>query len=95
MTADERLSARIVGQVQGVGYRWWARMRADELGLTGWIANDPDDRTVELVAEGQPAVLDAFERMLRDGPAAARVERVDATREPASGGFRSFEITRP
>jgi acylphosphatase len=95
MTADERLSARIVGQVQGVGYRWWARMRADELGLTGWVANDPDDRTVELVAEGQPAALDAFERMLRDGPAAARVERVDATREPASGGFQSFEITRP
>jgi acylphosphatase len=95
MTAEERLSARVIGRVQGVGYRWWARSRADELGLTGWIANDPDDRAVELVAEGSARALDAFERMLWEGPASAHVERVDAARELASGAFPRFEITRP
>ncbi|HEX9635018.1 MAG TPA: acylphosphatase [Candidatus Limnocylindria bacterium] len=95
MTGLERLSARVVGRVQGVGFRWWARVRADELGLTGWVANDPNDRTVELVAEGPPAALDAFERLLWAGPSSAQVERVEASREPASGGFRRFEITRP
>jgi acylphosphatase len=95
MTADERLSARIVGRVQGVGFRWWVRIRADELGLTGWVANDPDDRAVELVAEGPPTALDAFERLLWAGPTSAQVDRVEASREAASGGFRRFEITRP
>jgi acylphosphatase len=95
MTAEQRLTARIVGRVQGVGYRWWVRRRADELGLTGWVANNPDDRTVELVAEGPVAALDALERMLRMGPSSARVERIDAAREPASGAFDRFEISRP
>ena len=95
MTGHERLSARVVGRVQGVGYRWWARARADELGLTGWIANDPDDRAVEVVAEGTPPALDAFERLLWEGPSSAEVERVEASRESSSGSFRRFEITRP
>jgi acylphosphatase len=89
------MTARVVGRVQGVGYRWWVRVRAGELGLTGWVANDPDDRTVELVAEGPAAALDALERLLWQGPSSAHVERVDASREPASGGFHRFEITRP
>lgn len=95
MTGPERLSARVIGRVQGVGFRWWARSRADELGLTGWVANDPDDRSVELVAEGPAAALDAFERLLWAGPASAQVEQVEASRQPASGGFHRFEITRP
>jgi acylphosphatase len=95
MTGRERLSARVVGRVQGVGFRWWARVRADELDLTGWVANDPNDWTVEVVAEGTPAALDAFERLLWAGPSSAQVERVEASREPASGGFQRFEITRP
>ena len=93
MTGLERLSARVVGRVQGVGFRWWVRVRAGELGLTGWVANDPNERAVELVAEGTPTALDAFERLLWAGPSSAQVERVDASREPASGAFGRFEIT--
>ena len=93
MTGHERLSARVVGRVQGVGFRWWARVRADELGLTGWVANDPNERAVEVVAEGTTSALDAFERLLWSGPPSAQVERVEASREPALGGLRRFEIT--
>lgn len=90
-----RLTARIVGRVQGVGYRWWVRIRAEELGLTGWVANDPNERAVELVAEGPSKALDNFERLLWDGPPAAHVERIDAHREDATGAFRRFDIARP
>lgn len=93
MTA-ERLSARVVGRVQGVGYRWWVRARARELGLTGWVANENDERLVTLRAEGPEVGLDALERLLWQGPAAARVESVEASREPASGTFSGFEIVR-
>jgi acylphosphatase len=85
---------RVVGRVQGVGFRWWARTRAESLGLTGWVANDDDERSVTIVAEGPPPQLDELERLLRIGPSSARVERVEATREPASGTFQRFEISR-
>ena len=91
----ERLSATVIGRVQGVGYRWWVRSAADRLGLSGWVMNGPDERSVELVAEGRVAALDELERLLRSGPPGSAVERVDASRAPASGGYRSFQITRP
>ena len=65
------------------------------MGLTGWIMNHPDERTVELVAEGPGPALDEFERLLRQGPPGAVVDRVEASRSPASGGYGRFQITRP
>lgn len=84
----------MVGRVQGVGFRWWARRQAVQLGLTGWVRNDDDERTVEVLAEGASEQLQEFERQLRQGPHGARVETVDARWEPASGEFSSFEIGR-
>ena len=91
----ERLTARITGRVQGVGFRWWARRQAEALELTGWVMNADDERSVELVAEGASQALDELERRLHEGPSGARVERVDARREPASGEFDRFGIVRP
>lgn len=90
----QRLTARVVGRVQGVGFRWWVRRRAEALGLVGWVMNGDDERTVELVAEGGSEALDEIERLLREGPDGARVERVEARREPASGEFDRFGIVR-
>ena len=91
----ERLSATVTGRVQGVGFRWWVRSFADRMGLTGWVMNGADERSVELVAEGAPAALDELERLLGEGPPGAAVDRVDATRSPASGSYGRFQITRP
>jgi acylphosphatase len=91
----ERLTARVTGRVQGVGYRWWVRHQAEGLGLTGWVMNADDEREVELVAEGPPEAIDAFERVIGRGPSGARVETVDARRGPASGEFDRFGIARP
>jgi acylphosphatase len=86
--------ARVTGRVQGVGFRWWVRTRAEALQLTGWVMNDDDERSVTLLAEGDAERLDELERLIRIGPSSARVERVDAQRQPASGEFRRFEISR-
>ncbi len=88
------MAARVIGRVQGVGFRWWTHRQADALGLTGWVMNGDDERSVEIVAEGAADALDELERRLRAGPSGARVESVEARRAPASGEFGRFEIVR-
>ena len=89
---EERLTARVTGRVQGVGFRWWVRRRAENLQLVGWVMNGDDERSVELVAEGPGSALTELEQILRDGPAGADVESVDARRGPASGEYDRFGI---
>ena len=80
------MTARFVvfGMVQGVGFRWYVARHARAIGLTGYARNLPDG-SVEAVPE--------LERLLRTGPANARVERVERTHEPALAGTgRSFDV---
>lgn len=74
------------GRVQGVGFRWWCRRVADELGVRGRVRNRADG-TVEIVAAADPPALAAFEDRLRAGPSMARVEDIDAepSSEPVAG----------
>ena len=67
-----RLTAHVKGQVQGVGFRWWTRARALELGLRGSATNLADGR-VEVVAEGPEAALHALLALLRAGSTPGRV----------------------
>jgi len=92
--SDERMTARITGRVQGVGFRWWVRRHADALGLVGWVMNGDDERSVEVVAEGSEPALAELERLLNAGPSGARVESVEARRGPVSGEFDRFGIVR-
>jgi len=66
----------VTGRVQGVGFRWSARSRAQHLGLAGWVRNLPDGR-VEVQATGAETALLQFESWLRTGPPLARVASVD------------------
>ena len=67
------------GRVQGVGFRWFAMRRAEELGLAGWVRN-MEDGAVEVVAAGSEAALDEFEQELRRGPRGAQVSHLESTR---------------
>ncbi|WJZ03060.1 acylphosphatase [Corynebacterium freiburgense] len=58
-----RLTAWVHGNVQGVGFRWWTRSQALELGLTGSATNLIDGR-VCVVAEGPEDQVEALLRRL-------------------------------
>lgn len=73
---ERRVELHIRGRVQGVGFRWAAREQARALGLRGWVRNEAD-ATVLLVAQGSREALEAMELWCADGPARARVDRVD------------------
>lgn len=87
------MHAVVRGRVQGVGFRYFVRQAARELGLRGWVRNLPDG-SVELEAEGDEAQLEALEERLRQGPALARVQAVDATRSAEKRTFQTFEVSR-
>ena len=75
--ADVRLSALVRGYVQGVGFRWWTRSRALELGLTGFASNRPDGR-VQVVAQGPRDDCQRLLDLLKSGETPGRVEKVVA-----------------
>src|SRR5919112_2164736 len=86
---DVRLTARVFGVVQGVGFRFWTMGKAEELGLTGEVKN-LDDGSVAVVAEGpEPQVRDLLD-WLNSGRTPGRVERVDNELSAAEGRFRGF-----
>ncbi|MGH7457779.1 MAG: acylphosphatase [Longimicrobiaceae bacterium] len=81
----------VSGRVQGVGFRWWTRAAAGELGLAGSVRNRSDG-SVEVTAAGPASRLEEFERRLRDGPPAARVNEVKGEEAEEVEGTE-FEIT--
>jgi acylphosphatase len=84
-----RLTAWVHGRVQGVGFRWWTRGRALELGLTGHAANLSDGR-VEVVAEGSREACVKLLAALRSGSAPGQVKQVDERFADARGGLSGF-----
>jgi acylphosphatase len=87
--ATERLTAFVKGRVQGVGFRWWTRARALELGLVGSATNLSDGR-VEVVAEGPRERLDALLELLRGPSAPGGVDVVVEQYAAARGGLEGF-----
>ena len=57
----------VSGQVQGVGFRWFARAIARRLGVEGWVRNLPSGQ-VETEGQGSTEALESFEAELRRGP---------------------------
>lgn len=91
--AMSRRSWRVIGAVQGVGFRWFVRERARRLGVSGTVANLPDG-SVLVHARGTPTALDTLRALLCEGPPGARVDRLDAS-TPAPGLLPDpFQILR-
>ncbi|BAW05325.1 acylphosphatase [Nocardia seriolae] len=78
------------GSVQGVGFRWWTRSRALELGLTGYARNHRDGR-VHVVAEGPRDRCETLLELLRSGTTPGRVNLVVEDWNTAQGGMSGFE----
>lgn len=89
----ERATIFVRGYVQGVGFRWWVRARALELGLAGHARNMNDGR-VEVLAQGDRSAIDRLEHLLRESPSTSRrpgqVESVVVQWGSARDGLSGF-----
>lgn len=91
MAEEEARRWIVLGRVQGVGYRYFARQAAQGLGLRGWVRNLPEG-LVEVQAAGPPAQLDALREELQRGPRGARVEDVEEERLVQVPTWQAFNI---
>lgn len=87
--SEVRVTAWVRGRVQGVGFRWWTRGRALELGLVGSAENLEDGR-VEVVAEGPEPACRALLAALRAPGTPGRVQGVTERWGPVRGGLSGF-----
>lgn len=87
----KRLDANVRGRVQGVSYRYYTRLEANNLGLTGWVRNERDG-SVTVVAEGPEDRLKKFVEFLRLGSPAARVSGVASRLSDSEQEFATFDI---
>jgi acylphosphatase len=87
------MTTRLVyhGRVQGVGFRWTTRDIAQRHQVTGFVRNQPDG-TVELVARGTPAAIEAFLAEV-ESAMAGHIDRHETT-APPDETFETFEIRR-
>lgn len=84
-----RMTAWVHGRVQGVGFRWWTRSRAAELGLRGWASNLADGR-VEVVAEGPRKDCEQLLELLRGGTTPGHVDLVVERWSEPKGNVTGF-----
>lgn len=87
----KRLEVNISGRVQMIMFRDFAKRKADSLGLTG-TAENLNDGSVFVVAEGEEEKLQKFLGYLKKGPLFARVERIDENWLSFAGEFNDFKI---
>ena len=77
-----RVTVFVDGMVQGVGFRWWTRARALELGLVGHARNTVDGR-VEVVVQGRRLDCAELVRLLGQQPTTShRPGRVTSVSTP-------------
>ena len=83
----------ISGDVQGVGFRYFAQRSAARHQVQGYVRN-LDDGRVEALAEGSASAVEEFKHDLATGPSYSRVEHMEETVLEPSGRYPTFRIER-
>jgi acylphosphatase len=71
-----RVELKIYGRVQGVGFRYDAKKKAEKFGVV-CVPRNESDGSLYIEAEGESPTLEKFIAWCRKGPWGAKVERVE------------------
>ena len=72
---EMRVKVLIAGRVQGVGFRYWVRYKAEGLRVKGWVRNLGNGR-VEAELAGEKERVKKMIKLCKQGPALARVDEI-------------------
>ncbi|HET6558819.1 MAG TPA: acylphosphatase [Prolixibacteraceae bacterium] len=81
----------ITGRVQGVGFRYFALDKAEELQITGWVRNTYDGK-VEMEACGEAKNLETFIDWMKMGPARAIIHTFSVNDVSPQRNFTNFTV---
>lgn len=85
------VNIKISGRVQGVYFRRFTLHKAKDLGVKGTVRNREDGR-VEIIAQAETDILEAFIKWCHKGPITARVDKVELLDINSEKAYGSFEI---
>ena len=90
---SERIARKFLirGDVQGVGYRFFAQRAAARHQVVGYVKN-LDDGRVEVLAEGPAQQVEAFKHELLTGPRFSTVDHIEEINLDVAGSYSSFRI---
>ena len=83
----------ISGQVQGVGYRYFAQRSSAKHQVRGYVKN-LEDGSVEVLVEGSAKAVEAFRQDLAAGPHHSRVGQIEELVIEPTGLYSTFRIER-
>lgn len=83
----------ISGEVQGVGFRYFAQRSAARHQVRGYVRNLNDGR-VEVLAQGSEKAVREFHLDMAAGPTQSRVSHVEELVIEPSGHYSAFRIER-
>ena len=83
----------IGGDVQGVGFRFFAQRSAAKHQVRGYVRNLRDGR-VEAWVEGTTKAVEAFKQDMHAGPTYSRVGEIEELVVEPSGLYSNFRIER-
>lgn len=89
-TPPVRRRYRFSGLVQGVGFRYEAKMLAAQLGLVGWAQNKGDG-SVLIEIEGEASCIDEFLRVMQSVPR-FDITGLQAENLPVLGTETNFQV---
>ena len=90
MEPELRLDLVIEGKVQGVGYRYCAKMKADSLCIRGSVKNMRDGK-VFVTAQGEKEAMGKFVNWCYKGPPDAIVIKIEKVHGKTEN-FREFRV---
>jgi len=82
---------KVTGRVQGVGFRHYTRLKANEFDIKGWVRNTVDGG-VKIVAKGEETDMETFIDFLRIGPVLSRVDKITKVKIEYPGEFDNFSV---
>lgn len=90
MSVQKRISLLITGKVQGVGYRYSVKLKAESMAIRGYVRNQLDG-SVFVTVQGENTAVENFVKWCYEGPSAALVRGVE--KNPGSiEDFSEFKI---
>ena len=92
-----RCSFIVTGRVQGVFFRKYTKLKADELGIYGWCRNTADGQSVEGVLEGiEDRVKSMLHWLEHEGSPKSLIEKIQVLNylSISASEYTEFEIKK-